>query len=366
MIAPVECTKITLQIPNKTTQKAFELFKEIGISYYYSQQSRIAALKEKEAFLIWPAKIELFEYSAEIIKFFAPKQLQKKLIAKITQVLNLHIKGNGSVYGESVELFYDNSVDLINEFSIKQTLIECTVLMEDGLWAISCVLPRGKADKIVQAALGMGIGIPSITFGINHDFKDQFGILRIVVLAEKEIVNLVVHKTNVDDIMDKLITIGELDAPGNGFIYDYPLGPGVINSKMLYGKQRHLASMEQVISAIDLINKSSNWRMHESTTTNIKRNMLKDFCAIILHCDPNQTPDLTATSPQIAISGKTAGLVKLRNTLNDSKAVLQEATTIITEFDYLEDILDKLESEGIFANQGIVELKSIDEAFTYA
>jgi nitrogen regulatory protein PII len=84
---------------------------------------------------------------------------------------------------------------------------------------ITCVVQRGKADEIVNAARGAGAQGATIFYGHGTGVRERLGILGLTVEAEKEIINIVVANEQLDHIFEKMYLAGELDTPGMGVIY---------------------------------------------------------------------------------------------------------------------------------------------------
>ena len=88
---------------------------------------------------------------------------------------------------------------------------------------ITCVVQRGKADEVVDAARGAGALGATIYYARGTGVRERLGILGLTVEAEKEVINVVVANDQLDDIFEKMYLAGELDTPAMGVIYVTPL-----------------------------------------------------------------------------------------------------------------------------------------------
>lgn len=98
---------------------------------------------------------------------------------------------------------------------------EITVLTDVAL--ITCIVQRGKADAMVEAAKAAGAQGATVHFGRGSGVRERLGILGIAIDVEKEIINIVVSSEQVDRIFESMYLAGNLDTPGVGIMYVTPL-----------------------------------------------------------------------------------------------------------------------------------------------
>jgi nitrogen regulatory protein P-II 1 len=94
---------------------------------------------------------------------------------------------------------------------------EFTILTDVSM--ITCVVQRGKADKVVQAAQDAGAQGATIYYGNGSGVRERLGLLGLTVDVEKEIITALVADDSVDRIFERMYFAGELDVPGGGIIY---------------------------------------------------------------------------------------------------------------------------------------------------
>ncbi len=98
---------------------------------------------------------------------------------------------------------------------------EITVLTDVAL--ITCIVQRGVADEIVQAAREAGAQGATVNFARGTGIRERLGILGVAVEVEKEVINIVVSSEQVERIFEKIYIAGNLDTPGMGIVYITPL-----------------------------------------------------------------------------------------------------------------------------------------------
>jgi nitrogen regulatory protein P-II 1 len=98
---------------------------------------------------------------------------------------------------------------------------DIVVLTEVSL--ITCIVQRGLADKLVQAAQEAGAQGATIYYGRGSGIRERLGLLGITVEVEKEIINILVANDQMDAVFEKMYLAGNLDTPGMGLMYVTPL-----------------------------------------------------------------------------------------------------------------------------------------------
>jgi nitrogen regulatory protein PII len=83
----------------------------------------------------------------------------------------------------------------------------------------TCVVQRGKADKVWKAAKAAGAGGATIYFGRGMGIRERLGPLGIAIYAEKEIIQIVSSKKLTRKIFDAIVKAGGLEHPGMGFAF---------------------------------------------------------------------------------------------------------------------------------------------------
>ena len=94
---------------------------------------------------------------------------------------------------------------------------EITVLTDVAL--ITCIVQRGLADNIILAAREAGVQGATVYFAQGMGIRERLGILGVSVEVEKEIIEIVVAKEQVERVFERMYLAGNLDTPGMGIMY---------------------------------------------------------------------------------------------------------------------------------------------------
>jgi len=95
--------------------------------------------------------------------------------------------------------------------------------LKEGLELITCVVQRGKADKVAKAALVAGAGGATIFFGRGMGLRERLGLLGLAIVPEKEIIMIVSEKKETPRIFDAIVETAKLNVPGMGIAYVIPI-----------------------------------------------------------------------------------------------------------------------------------------------
>jgi nitrogen regulatory protein PII len=98
---------------------------------------------------------------------------------------------------------------------------EIVVLTDVSL--ITCVVQRGMADKIIQAAREAGSQGATVNYAKGMGIRERLGILGVAVDVEKEVIHIVVSTEQQERVFERMYLAGELDTPGMGIMYLTPL-----------------------------------------------------------------------------------------------------------------------------------------------
>jgi nitrogen regulatory protein PII len=336
--------------------------KSMGIPEYHVAAARAIVLKEKAGFMGIGAGIALDEDPSEIFSFYVPSGSEEAAINSLIAAGELSKPGRGSVYCEEVD---------VAECAIAGALVEASDLMKlvSELYGICCIVQRGQGNSIAHAALDLGFAVPQVTFGEGTGLRDKLGLLRITIPAEKEVVHLTVSSQDVHEAMNVLIDVGRLDQPGKGFIYVYPVGRGLINTSIFRGKQKHAASMEQVIAAIDDIKGNLEWRQRSTggEAMGKRRKFLSDLVEFRILCNEGRAQSLVHAAMSAGAAGATISQLRYKS-VSAEKTVspAREMSDLIVGKGQVEAIAAAIEAAGVFDEEtGSIQLKNVPTACTY-
>ena len=88
---------------------------------------------------------------------------------------------------------------------------------------ITCVVQRGMANKVIEAARSAGSQGATVNFARGMGIRGRLGILGVAVDVEKEMIHIVVSTEQQERVFERMYLAGELDTPGMGIMYVTPL-----------------------------------------------------------------------------------------------------------------------------------------------
>jgi nitrogen regulatory protein PII len=97
------------------------------------------------------------------------------------------------------------------------------VVLTDAV-LITCIVQRGAADHVVEAALRVGAQGATVFYARGTGVRQRhLGVLGVTVNAEKEVIYIVAPSEQADLVFERMFVAGHLDTPGMGMIYMSPL-----------------------------------------------------------------------------------------------------------------------------------------------
>ena len=81
------------------------------------------------------------------------------------------------------------------------------------------MVQRGRADKLVKAALAAGANAATVFFARGMGIRERLGLLGLAIVPEKEVILIICRDPLVQPILDALTKAGGLDVPGHGVAY---------------------------------------------------------------------------------------------------------------------------------------------------
>jgi nitrogen regulatory protein PII len=235
------------------------------------------------------------------------------------------------------------------------------------LTGICCIVQRGQAAPIIRSLLETG-AVPTVTYGEGMGVRDKLGLLRIAIPAEKELVSAVVSHYDAEPIMHILIDVGRLDQPGKGFVYLYPVRRGLINTKTQRGQRTQGASMEQVVSAIDALKGSAQWRKMETVTrASANRRYLRDLMNLNLLANDGTAMDIVRAALSVGAPGATISRFRQTSAGAGDESTAREMADLVIGKQQLTLLSKTVKSAGLFKTEaaGAIETRSIPIACTY-
>lgn len=332
--------------------KIIEALSSRGIVDGLLAVGRAAVLQEKKSILGGAERSVVTEDPIEIFSFLIPPEFEEAAMNLIIKTGGLDVSGRGMAFSEEVTLM--KAHPLCAENRPREFKPEGSVSLLSELSGICCIVQRGQGNAVARVSLDTGTCVPAITFGTGTGVRDKLGLLRITIPADKEVVNIVASKHDVDAVMDLMVDVGKLDEPGKGFIYTYPLSKGVVNTKITRGMPKHAASIEQIISVIDAMKGGTEWRRRSGTAEGggkHKRTCLLGLLDLTLVCDEGRGEDLVKAAMNVGAAGATISKLKHvcpQDSPLNKVSLARESCSMIVSEQQLPAICEALEKAGAY------------------
>ncbi len=362
-------SSITVVVKRVLTRPLLSSLAAAGIVDYNIGPARIIILHERRKALGLGSPFRLMEEQGDILSFVVDPTQEGAALDSIIEQGELNIPGRGSVFSEKATVFA--SPGLFSENHLSPSAHKM-VRKRSQLAGICCVVQRGQANVVARVALDTGACVPAVSFGIGTGVRDKLGLLRIAIPAEKEIIHLAVSTSDADTVMRMMINVGNLDRPGKGFIFTYPISKGVVDTKITHGITRHVASMEQIIATLDELKGDTGWRKRSGQTIIMQneRYLLHDLSDLTLICNEGRAQDLVKEAMRAGAGGATISRVRYQGSsepANKFISAARESCNMAVDKSKVDSILNALEDSGVFDEKtcGRIVVRPIPKAFTY-
>lgn len=369
---PTRASKITCEVDKSLSADAQALLASLGADRVLAHPRRAVVLRERAALAFLPATTRLQEDPLEVFEIYVPPERARSALLACARELHLFAPGRGAAYAEAVELAVPPGHAFVCERIAATHLHEQAGERLGALSLINCVVQRGHGNTIARSAIETGSNAPSVNFGLGTGVRDRLGLLRIAIPADKEIVSLLVEPGEQAAMLDAMIAAGRLDRPGRGFIAAYPVAFGVANPESFRGQQRHSATMDQVIGAIDELKAGTQWRERASTRrgrTRTAHGWLSDLVNVTLNCSEGQASRLAAVAMDAGAGGAT--ITRCRMLATGEPGFAASPAREVIDFGIAPARLDRLvtalrAADAFDAETAcLVETKPLPVAFTY-
>lgn len=251
--------RITCAIKRDRNHDLAKLLPKFGIQSVLIKSGRSVRHRRYARLFGLPGYTERLDDSpVDLYQFRIAPELSEAAIRGLADTLHLNLPGRGTIYAQACQTFMD--IPNVRVDSLDSTDHRLPGVLKN-LSVITCIMSMsGSGEELAKLALELGTGVPIISFGLGVGLRDRLGLLRITVPAEKEVVRLLVPACDGEGLMRLLIEKGHLNRPGKGFIYCSEVLYGLLDTAISVGPQKHAATMEQVVAAIDALEANTAWR----------------------------------------------------------------------------------------------------------
>jgi hypothetical protein len=377
----IEASKITCIADVRLTERIEAEADRMGLVETYSERGKQIALKGGTGGWPFARRSSLVEAPADIVRFYVPRRHERAAMARLAAAGDLFLPGYGSVFAEDVDLV-GKSV---------RPWDEDRLCVDAPSWAgsarmdpvaydlIFCILHRGRGGELARAILEMGLCVPIVSYGEGMGMRDRLGLLRITIPREKEILWFLVPQGDSDFLVDVAMRKAGLREPGHGFLGRIPVRASAVNSRMYLDRRRHVATMEQVISTLDELRGSTDWRRLARAGRGRAgaRTGLDEMVRLTLVCEEGAAVEPVRAAMDAGAGGATLALLSRRapqlSADRDGEDVAavshaRECCDLVVRTSLSERIREAVEQSGLFEEpaNGFMEIGSIQSAMPRA
>lgn len=359
-----EIAKFTVNVYKFVSPLILEAMKKSEIKEYYFQQSRSIVSVEKKNFL-FSSKISSMENIMDTYHFYTTPEKEYEIYNSMVQIAGLNQEGRGSIFSEPALLVEKSESEVVSSD------INFNRDFNEKLMGIYCIIQRGRGNIVAKTALDNGSSVPAVFYGIGGGIRDRMGLIRITIPAEKEMVNIIVAEHDCLGMMNVLIDAANLDRPGMGFIFCYPVNFAAIDTKGFIGSHRAAASISQIVNALDEVIGNTDWRKRVINPFKHKeRTYLENLENLMLICNDTKAREMLDVAMSYGATGAT--ISKCRkiafNNLNVQTKTAFEISDMVVGVSQKKGILDSLINAGFLDNEinGKIIIKKCRKAFSYS
>jgi len=237
---------------------------------------------------------------------------------------------------------------------------------------IRCIVPRGLGSVVARTALELGTSVPSIAYANGSGGRDRLGLLRVAIPPEKEIVTVTTPAADAEALARQIVDASNLDRPGGGFVYLHPLSRGVVNVRLWIGAQRHAASFNQIVAAVDSLWGGADWRRRFVTDDQpaASTDLLHDLTELTVMCPEDRTHRIIMAAIDGGAGGATtSGITTILQTgvERERQFGAVELTTLVVQSSRVEPVIEAMRATGSLADDaGTVHLIKAAVPFGYS
>jgi nitrogen regulatory protein PII len=300
----MQVSKIVLIIDYDFNARVLELLPRCGILDFYSSVGRQNHLRKAIKFPNpFADGYTLSTHRSDIFRFYVPREYEKHILNYISEQLTLKTAGNGSIFAENAEIIVSEH-KLFDEEQLKKL----PQTKETNLFSyhlVTAIVNRGTADFVSKNILKMGFGVPAVCFGEGMGLRHKLGLLRIVIPSDKEIMLVVVPPSSTGSLVETIRKSAQLDSSGKGVIFVEKVRAMNVNIRIYHDMQQHAATMDQIITSIDIIHGSTEWRARTRAGKHFSGEVQK-YCNFVLISEEDSLADSVQAALAAGVGGATS------------------------------------------------------------
>jgi nitrogen regulatory protein PII len=88
-----------------------------------------------------------------------------------------------------------------------------------GFHLITCIVERGRADKVVNEAVKAGAQAATFFYARGKGLREKLGFLGTFIAPEKEVIMIVTKEEQTDAVFNTIVEAAKLNTAGKGFAF---------------------------------------------------------------------------------------------------------------------------------------------------
>lgn len=353
--------KIICVVSHEGGSRLRRLIFELGIEDMTTQHARQTLLRERRVKI--RESVALSEKLVEVVKFHVDEASEERVIMALADGYGFGKPGFGSIVSQKVNLV---GIAPPSSNLGPPAPPDRNVLLRRELAGLSCIVPRGTGTAIARVMLSAGLGVPVVTYAEGVASRGRLGLIRVTIPAEKEIVTVFVGRRDIGEAFRMVNEMLHTNRPGVGFSYWYPLSLGLLDTRIWMGGQPHVASMEQIIAALDMITGDTAWRSkldRGSGHAPVSRGRLTSYA---IHGPEIETEPVVNSALAAGATGATLTRVhrEMLRAADDAPSAYESSELIIPS-DRLPRIHETVSATHLIEQAGFIEIAEVGEASGY-
>ncbi|MEM9400062.1 MAG: hypothetical protein AAF984_07610 [Verrucomicrobiota bacterium] len=298
---------VTAILPRQTSGHVIEQVMASGAANAMAINARGTLIKDKWYHSFLPS----LSPEQEIVRFLVPNSETDHLMEQVVMLGKLKQFGAGSIYCHNCEeLYCSNDFPLWKAGNYRFESVSFDIRFKKDLVAILYIAQKEQTEAITRAAIRAGSQGPTISYLEGIGLRDRLGILRITKKPEKELIMAVVDRYDFDAVFQAMADAGKVDQPGSGFLFQVPVTKGLTNLASIFHAEKHSASIQQMVKAIDDLQGSTHWRanrllIHDKKVSDWQhgKNVIKNASLLGSICHRKDVEILLDTALQMGVPG---------------------------------------------------------------
>ena len=368
---PHRVSSITCIVNVLLSEKMSDFLKDLGVTVYIENGRVEREIVKARPFNLPGEIVKLQDTPVDVFRFTVPRENSREVVNCLIDLAEFDIPGRGTIFSQDLMEFSKEPPSINLDFLSTLNPKDYKEILLNKLSYVICVLSiPHSSEMLAKVALDLGICVPLVTYGTGNYMRDQMGLVRITIAADKEIVHLVMPEQDSESIIRILIEHGHLDRPGMGFIYQTPVSMGLLDTYLKIGHQKYAASIEQIIAAIDQLKSSTSWRKrldaeHQNKKTG-KSMLPQDNCEISIISEEERIDMLREACLNVGATGAiTSRVTPLVGKGDEETSSNMIRSAISVPANITDDVVDKLLEASTIKDNNTDRIHVLDSPAAY-